>query len=200
MARALETVRGGEEEAVLALLRQAADAGDAECGLSLARFLARLASVEQSPERREVLLRQLRELAHLGPAVARLIGECGDVVLVASRPAPEAPEAASATIRVRASRLALVEASEYFRALLAGPWAEGRETEVRVETRFPEQLERVVHFLYVGDVEELRNPTEVSVWSFFACLCQRRAGRRSSCWRARWSCRCRGWPRTRPSS
>jgi hypothetical protein len=147
--------------------------------------------VEGSPERREALLKQLRELAHLGPAVARLIGECGDVVLVAGP--PEAP----APVRVRASRLALVEGSEYFRALLAGPWAEGRETEVRVETRYPEQLERAVHFLYVGDLEELRNPTEARRSCAFLIVLI--GSRQLSCWRARWSCRCRGWPRTRPS-
>ena len=225
-ARALERVRGGgeEESEALELLRQAA-AGGGEAGLSLARCLARLAAVEQDAARRETLLRQLRELAPLGPEVARLIGQCGDVVLLAARPGapPDEPP-----LRVRASRLALsevelqffffffsfassshlllllVQASDYFAALLSGAFAEGRETEVRVETRYPAQLERAVHFLYVGDLEEPRNLSEAI--ELLACALELQVSRhRVSPLSVSTLCpfrcfRCPGWPRMRPSS
>ncbi len=145
-AAALETVRG-MDEVVLGVLRRLATGDSTACGMSLARFLARQIGLEQEPNRREALMSELRALGYLGAPVAKLIAEAGDVVLLVSRPEGGEP------LRVRAARLALVEASEYFANLLAGSFAEGRESEVRIVSNYPEHLERAVHYLYVGDVE-----------------------------------------------
>lgn len=167
-AAALET-RGGEE--TLALLRQLAPR-HAAAALSLARALARAAGLLPESAARNLLVGELRALAHLGSEVssslfcvsivnlfyllrqvARLLEQCGDVVLrIAKNDGSENPPILK---EIRANRLALVESSPYFEALLAGAFAEGKSSSVVVRSEFPEHVERALHFLYVQFVEIL---------------------------------------------